>query len=299
MPGQAPLTVIGGFLGAGKTTLINHLLRDATGVRFAVLVNDFGDLAIDKDLIVSHDGQTIALANGCICCSIGNDFVATVMDLMEGDNPPEHLVIEASGVADPRPVAELGSLNPNLTRDLTLVVIDAEQIQAQWQDERLRDTVTRQLGAANLLVLNKVEGLHPGALADLEAWLDARARGVPRIRADRGGIPLAILDDRSPEVEISTGPSHHDHDHGSIFQTRTLMVNPDLTLESFRERAKALPASVLRAKGYIKLEGDTHLLQKVGPRVSLTALTAQTHEKNANRIVVIGIGELPGSSWFE
>lgn len=299
MPGQAPLTVIGGFLGAGKTTLINHLLRDATGVRFAVLVNDFGELAIDKDLIVSHDGQTIALANGCICCTIGNDLVATVMDLMEGDNPPEHLVIEASGVADPRPVAELGSLNPNLTRDLTLVVIDAEQIQTQWQDERLRDTVARQIDAASLLVLNKIEDLDPGALAYLETWLDARARGVPRIKADRGGIPLAILDDHSPGVENSAGPSHHGHDHGSIFQTRTLTVNPNLTLDGFRERAKALPASILRAKGYVNLEGDTHLLQKVGSRVSLTILTPQTPGKNENRIVVIGIGDLPGSSWFK
>lgn len=299
MPEQAPLTVIGGFLGAGKTTLVNHLLREAKGIRYAVLVNDFGELAIDEDLIVSHDGQTIALANGCICCSIGDDLVATVMDLMEGENPPEHLVIEASGVADPRPVAELGSLNPHLTRDLTLVVIDAEQIQAQWQDERLRDTVERQMDAANLLVLNKLEELDPGALSELETWLEARAEGIPRIRTDEGRIPLTIFNDRSIGAKDSSDSSRHRHGHGSHYQTRILPVNPQLTYDAFRQRADAMPASVLRAKGYVTLKGGTHLFQKVGPRVTLIACPEMASGSNANQVVIIGIGELPTESWFE
>jgi len=200
MSDRAPLTVIGGFLGAGKTTLINHILNEAAktggGVRYAVLVNDFGDLAIDESLIEKHDGTTIALANGCICCTIGTDLFETVMDLMDREMPPEHLIIEASGVADPRPIAELGSLNPHLSRDLTLVVIDAEQIRAQWNDERLRDTVERQIQAANLLVLNKTETLDAGDLSELELWLEAHAAGVPRLKADKGRIPLSILDVR-------------------------------------------------------------------------------------------------------
>lgn len=302
MSDPAPLTVIGGFLGAGKTTLVNHILNDAAktggGVRYAVLVNDFGDLAIDESLIEKHDGTTIALANGCICCTIGNDLFETVMDLMESDNPPEHLIIEASGVADPRPIAELGSLNPHLSRDLTVVVIDAEQIQAQWQDERLRDTVERQIQAANLLVLNKIETLDAGDLSELELWLEAHAAGVPRLKADKGRIPLSILDDRSFAAAKPGVSDFHDQDHSTLFQTRTLEVDTAISHDIFRQKAEDLPPSVLRAKGYVTLNGKTHLFQKVGPRFSLTPSSHEVPDDKTNKIVVIGIGGLPSLSWF-
>lgn len=302
MSHPAPLTVIGGFLGAGKTTLINHILKEAGGVRYGVLVNDFGDLAIDEDLIAEHEGKTIALANGCICCTIGNDLFETVMDLMESEIPPEHLVIEASGVADPRPIAELGSLNPHLTRDLTVVVIDAEQIRIQWGDERLRDTVVRQISAASLLVVNKVERLGANDLSQLDTWLENRAPGVPRISADQGQIPLSILDGRSlekPEATGLTAPDHnHDQDHGALFQTLTLSVDASISHEVFRQKAGDLPVSVLRAKGYVTLNGKTHLFQKVGPRISLSLTTNTIPDDRMNRIVVIGIGTLPSPTWF-
>lgn len=292
MPGQAPLTVIGGFLGAGKTTLINHLLRDAIGVRFAVLVNDFGELAIDKDLIISHDGQTIALANGCICCTIGNDLVATVMDLMEGDNPPEHLVIEASGVADPRPVAELGSLNPNLTRDLTLVVVDAEQICNQWKDERLKDTVERQLRAADVFVLNRTSSINNEVLDRTRTWLAMRNPAAEVISTGDGSVPLALLADmkyKEAETPGTRGLDRHE-DHGSRFTTRTLDFDSATSKETFMTRMNNLPARVLRAKGFVDLEGETFEFQKVGPRTSLRKAGA-LRPVSVGRIVLVGIGD--------
>ena len=105
------MTVIGGFLGAGKTTLVNHLLAETGGVKFAVLVNDFGALAIDGDLVARHGGDTITLANGCICCAIGDDLLATVAGLVAGADPPDHILIEASGIADPRPIADIAVLH--------------------------------------------------------------------------------------------------------------------------------------------------------------------------------------------
>lgn len=308
-PSNVPLTVIGGFLGSGKTTLVNHLLnqaaRSANKVRYGVLVNDFGDLAIDEDLIVAHDGTTIALANGCICCTIGDDLVETIMDLMEGPRPPEHLIIEASGVADPAPIAELGSLDPHLSRDLTLVVLDAVQVRAQWADTRLRETVARQIGAANLLVLNKVEALDDSALNELKIWIEARAPEVPLAISHEGKIPLSVFN-REPENRVpSTTPqaqleNHvHDLDHTEIFETLTLDVNPDLSLEAFCRRVQKLPASVLRAKGHIVLEGACHLVQKVGPQASFTTVARGEDHENANRIVVIGVAPLVETSWFE
>jgi len=124
-----PLTVIGGFLGAGKTTLLNHLLAQDTGLRFAVVVNDFGDLAVDGDLLADHGGDTVTLANGCICCTMGDDLFLALMKLIRRDDPPEHILVEASGVADPRPIANIAVLHPNLTPDAVVVLADAELVE--------------------------------------------------------------------------------------------------------------------------------------------------------------------------
>ena len=107
-----PVTLVSGYLGAGKTTLINHLLRHANGRRLMVMVNDFGELPIDTDLIESRLGNTITLANGCICCSIGTDLAGAFIDLLNLDPMPDHLLIEASGVAEPHRIANIARAEP-------------------------------------------------------------------------------------------------------------------------------------------------------------------------------------------
>ena len=109
-----PFTVIGGFLGAGKTTLLNHVLTQSTGIRCAVLVNDFGDLNIDKSLVSSHDGQTISLTNGCICCNISNDFNQTLISLLKRIDEFDQVVVEASGVSEPDRIMDIARLDPAL-----------------------------------------------------------------------------------------------------------------------------------------------------------------------------------------
>ena len=172
MSAQIPFTVIGGFLGAGKTTLLNRLLAGVEGRRFAVLVNDFGALDIDGKLIARHGGDTIALANGCVCCTIGDSLVETVLKLLERPETIDHIVVEASGVADPGRIADLGVLDERLSRDGVVVVADADQVRARAADKRVGDTVLRQLQAADLIVLNKVDLADD--LAVMRCWLSTQ-----------------------------------------------------------------------------------------------------------------------------
>ena len=152
-----PVTVIGGYLGAGKTTLVNHLLRHAGGTRIAVLVNDFGELPIDADLIESKHDDVIGIAGGCVCCEIGSDLVDALRTLAARDPPPQQVLVETSGVALPGAVAGAVGLLPAYRLDATVVLADAETVRERAADRYLGDTVTRQLAEADIVVLNKAD----------------------------------------------------------------------------------------------------------------------------------------------
>ena len=143
-----------GNLGAGKTTLVNHVLRHNAARRFAVLVNDFGQINIDADLIAGQEDGTIALTNGCVCCSLAGGFVVVLSALRERQPPPEHVIVEASGVSDPHKIAQYGHM-PGDRLDGTVVVADAEAVRQRAADPRCGAQVRQQLLGADLLVLNK------------------------------------------------------------------------------------------------------------------------------------------------
>ena len=119
-----PLTVIGGYLGAGKTTLINQILRDPQGKRYLVMVNDFGAINVDASLLVSADEDTIQLSNGCVCCTMGADLFLAIGDVLDGDMRPDHIVIEASGIADPAKIANVAVAEPDLVYQGIITVVD-------------------------------------------------------------------------------------------------------------------------------------------------------------------------------
>ena len=140
-----PVTVIGGYLGAGKTTLLNALLRNESGTRFAVLVNDFGSINVDAEAIASTGADTVELTNGCTCCTIGGDLVLALKAVLARPQPPDAIVIEASGVADPAAVARLAACHPALASQVTIVVADAETVRARADDKYVGGLVRRQL----------------------------------------------------------------------------------------------------------------------------------------------------------
>ena len=172
-----PMTTISGYLGAGKTTFLNRLLAEPDGVRYAVLVNDFGDIAIDEGLIDNQTGDVIALSNGCVCCSIDGDLYQALDGIFTNADHPDYLVLEANGVADPAKLAQIAEAEPELRNAGILTLVDAVNISAQLADAKLRDSVLRQIVCADQIALSKTEKAGGDDVLDLIADLSAFAPG--------------------------------------------------------------------------------------------------------------------------
>ena len=301
------LTVIGGFLGAGKTTLLNELLRDAGDRRLAVLVNDFGAINIDAELVQSRDGEMISLRNGCICCGVSGDFIGELALLRDRDDPPEHVVVEASGVADPGAIVALGDM-PGYRRDAAVIVADAESVRARAADETTGPLVRRQLRAADLIVLNKSDLVAQDELALTHDWLrELAGASTAIVQTSFGAVPVDVALGARPAVAASSQPDapapdvaehdHHGHDHAPHpdFETWSWSGAAPLSGAGLVAALKALPDGIVRAKGLLHLREDPqrrYVLQLVGRRYSIEADRSWGEATPASQLVVIG---LPGS----
>jgi len=188
-----PVVVIGGYLGAGKTTLVNGLLRRAQGRRIAVLVNDFGDIDIDADLIEARDDDLLSLAGGCVCCSFGSDLMRALERMRSLEPPPDCILIETSGVGLPGAVAASARLLTGLDLTQIAVMVDARAIRAQAADRYVGDTVVEQLRQAQNLMVSKSEGLTASDFEVLVRWLSQIAPNTPVRRVTQGDLPLDAL----------------------------------------------------------------------------------------------------------
>jgi G3E family GTPase len=306
MPNSIPYTVIGGYLGAGKTTLLNNLLRNSQGLRLAVLVNDFGDINIDADLVVSHDGETINLASGCICCSLADGFMLTLNRVSKRAGEIDHIIVEASGVSDPVKIGQYGAI---LKLDLegVIVLVDAEQIREKAANKYVGDTVIRQLKGADLLVLNKVDLVPPEQLAGVRAWLADLVPAARIIETVNGQVPISILLGNltvaSPAVREWAVAAEHNHAadhthaeaHDAMYQTWNVTAEAPIRRDNVHALLDTLPEGVLRAKGFVHLADDPdrrYLLQLVGKRWKLTSGEPWGDAVPGTRLVFIG---LPGS----
>ncbi|MEN9644428.1 MAG: hypothetical protein RL238_1097 [Actinomycetota bacterium] len=277
------VVVVGGYLGAGKTTLVNHLLREGTGRRTLVLVNDFGKVAVADELVAARDGETITLTNGCVCCSLASPLVDALVELRGRADPPELLVIEASGVADPEPLSHHAMI-PGFRLSGVVVVADAETVRARSAHELVGRTVLRQLRAAGLVVLNKTDLVDAATLTRLHAWLAEAAPTAVVLDAVQGAVPVSIV------VGPVGAAEHHDHEplanpHLSATWEPAGPVDRSALLAVLTDPS----TGIVRAKGVVRF-GDRpdrpEMVQVTGRRVECSPVD---DELQAAAIVLIGL----------
>lgn len=267
-----PVTILGGYLGSGKTTLVNQLLRQATGVRLAILVNDFGNLAIDADLVEAEEGDVISLSGGCVCCSYGNDLTSALINLPQLGSPADHIVIEASGVALPGSIGSILSLLPGLRLDSIVVLVDASTIINTANDKYLSDTIERQLAAADVILLNKRDLVSRAQLNAVNSWLVRGYAAARIIEAEQSNVPLGLIlgsQGRTGTNGMIASASGHD---ATIFESIELTLDGVYETSVVAQRLSDPGCSLLRAKGFARdIDGETKTIQVVGKRWTVSS----------------------------
>ena len=324
---RIPATVITGFLGAGKTSLVRHLLAQAGRRRLAVLVNEFGELGIDRELLIGcgdascADEDIVELANGCICCTVADDFLPTLERLLDRAAPPEHILIETSGLALPKPLVQAFAwpeIRTRTTVDGVLTVIDGAAVAAGRfaddpaavarqraadpalaHDNPLEEVFTDQLACADLVILNKTDLIDPMGLPALRREIEVRLRpGVKLVTAREGrvapevalGLAAAAEDDLATRPSLHDLEAEHDHDDFESFVVTSGAVEDGAAFIA-RLRAAIDLHDVLRVKGFVDRPGRDRrqVVQAVGNRLQLHFDRPwDIGEMRETRLVVIG-----------
>ncbi|WP_299358573.1 GTP-binding protein [uncultured Paracoccus sp.] len=282
-------TVIGGFLGAGKTTLVNRILAEADGVRYAVMVNDFGRVNVDASLIAEHDGRTMALTNGCVCCSLADGFITTMLRLMKDPESFDHVIVEASGVALPDRIMDLARLEPALAPDAIIVLVDAETQAARLDDRHVGEVVAAQIESADIILVTKLDLAGPGALAAAEKAVRKLNPTAAILAGDPAEFHVNGLLGTGAAICAEAGR----RDVHAGFHTLTLTANEPVSHTEFERFTAALPNYVIRGKGHIYFSGSStgFLWQRVGARMGITN-TGGLGE--TSELVLIGTERLTG-----
>ncbi|MGB6935605.1 MAG: GTP-binding protein [Xanthobacteraceae bacterium] len=328
---KIPVTVLTGYLGAGKTTLLNRILSEPHGKKYAVIVNEFGEIGIDNDLVVGADEEVFEMNNGCICCTVRGDLVRILDGLMRRKGKFDAIIVETTGLADPAPVAQTFFIDENVGKktrlDAVVTVADAK-----WLTERLKDApeAKNQIAFADVILLNKTDLVSRDELADVEA----RIRGInPYAQVhktqhaqialnevlDRNAFDLDRILDIEPDfLESDDHDHHHDHDHGhkhahgglkhyhdedmqSISLNTDKPLNPDKFFPWVQELVQTEGPNILRCKGILSFKDDDRRFVFQGVHMILDGdhqRPWQDGEKRQSRAVFIG-RNLPGKKITE
>ncbi|MFT4584829.1 MAG: G3E family GTPase [Gammaproteobacteria bacterium] len=298
---RIPVTVLTGYLGAGKTTLLNRILTEQHGLRIAVIVNEFGEIGIDNQLVIGAEEEIFEMNNGCICCTVRGDLIRIIGDLMERREDFDYLLIETTGLADPGPVIQSFFVDDTMARctelDAIVTVVDARHIAAHWDSSEAQE----QLAFADVIVLNKRDLVNADELDQLEQ----RVRGINALakihRAERCDIPLAaVLNVAAFDLKnaIAIEPdfleeSAHEHDE-SVF---SVALNDPGTVDSTRfnrwlyELVQAEGANIFRLKGILDMDGEARRFVVQGVHMTLEGRPGkawQAGERRCNQLVFIG-----------
>lgn len=288
-----PVTILAGFLGAGKTTLLRHILEKAGGTRIGVLVNDFGEVNVDAELVSEISGGVMRLTNGCICCSIRGELTSSLFQLMEKETL-DHAIIEASGISDPRAIVET-FFELHKTRVLRLdglvSVVDAEHFPRTLAEHKT--LAKAQLTAADLILLNKIDLVTEQQLEAVEKEIRAIAEHARLIRTLEGEVPLDAVLGIDSETEIHPHDERHgDHHHAAHpFENWTFRSERPMSWRELAPILANLPQGIFRAKGFVDLverPGDRLLLHVVGGRVHVRTISPWPNGRAKTEILFIG-----------
>ena len=290
-PAKIPVTVLTGYLGAGKTTLLNRILSEPHGKKFAVIVNEFGEIGIDNELIVNADEEVFEMNNGCICCTVRGDLVRIIDGLMRRKGKFDAIIVETTGLADPAPVAQTFFMDEQVgaKTKLDAVVTVAD---AKWLNERLKDApeVKNQIAFADVILINKTDLVSPAELNEIEARIRAINPYARLHRTERAKIDIAevlgrnafdldrILDIERAFLEVAEEHAHtheHDHSHGghdhvvhhglkhyhdedmqSVALRTDKPLNPDKFFPWVQDLVATDGPSILRCKGILSFKDD-------------------------------------------
>ncbi|ACK72226.1 cobalamin synthesis protein P47K [Gloeothece citriformis PCC 7424] len=299
-----PVTLITGFLGSGKTTLLNHILQNNQNLKVAVLVNEFGDINIDSQLLVSYENGIVELSNGCICCTINDGLVEAVYRILEQEDRVDYLVIETTGVADLLPIilTFVGSELRELTRlDSILTLVDSEMFTPEHFES---EAALSQITYADIILLNKTDLVSPDQLAQLESYIKSVKPGAKLLNCQYGQVALPLILDigLTPLETYQTHEKNHlhsDHHHDHHEHSHHLENDGFISLSFQSDRpfdivkfekfiAEQMPEEVFRAKGILWLNGSElrHIFQLSGNRYDMKSDRWKTPP--SNQLVFIG-----------
>ena len=291
---KRPVTILSGFLGSGKTTLLNHILKSAGGLRIAVMINDFGDVNIDKDLVVGQQGDIVELSGGCICCTISDSLLKSAQELLNSNREFDYLIVETSGLADPGAAAQtflVPKLEESFRLDAIVTVIDGANIET-WLTQN--ETAGEQIRCADLLIVNKLDLMSKQDIDRVKARLSDFNKFAKMLPAMNAIVPIdALLDidcyDGKSERQGGHERGHSHRDHGDV-ESASFAENVELDYDAFHEFIQHLSDKIYRAKGTLAIQGISRRVtfHRVGQRNVLDQAAPWQGETRSCRVVFLG-----------